>query len=127
MKNIKYLILLPLITLGFTLSSCSSPKGTGFESYKTYGEQVEDRKIINSIRERFHANPAIPEHLIHLSIDRNIVQLSGFVHTTQEADLALLSASSTPGVKDVIDSLIVLSDSGYAERRGAAEAYSTKR
>jgi hypothetical protein len=127
MKNIKYMALLPLAALSFVVAGCSSPKGTGYESYKTYGEQVEDRKIINSIRERFRANPAIPEHLIHLSIDRNIVQLSGFVRTTQEADLALLSTSSTPGVKDVIDSLVVLSDSGYAERRGKAEAYSTKR
>ncbi len=126
MKNIKYLALLPLISLGL-MSSCSSPKGTGFEHYKTYSEQVEDRKIINAIRERFRANPAIPDNLIHLSIDRNVVQLSGFVKTLEEADLALLSANSVPGVKDVIDSLVVLSDTGYAERRARAEAYSTKR
>ena len=129
MRNLKlkYLAILPLITLGLAIGGCSSPKGTGSEDYKTYGEQIEDRKIINSIRANFRNNSAIPEHLIHLSIDRNIVQLSGFVRTTQEADLALLSASSTPGVKDVIDSLVVLSDSGYAARRGKAEAYSTKR
>jgi osmotically-inducible protein OsmY len=127
MKNIKYIAILPLVALSVAVGGCSSHKGTGYESYKTYGEQVEDRKIINNIRERFRTNPAIPEHLIHLSIDRNIVQLSGFVKNNQEADLALLIVNSTPGVKDIIDNLIVLTDSGYAERRGKAEAHTTKR
>jgi len=127
MKNIKYLASLNMIVLGLAVAGCVSPNETGTESYKSYGEQVDDKKIVNKIRANFRTNQAIPDHLINVSIDRNIVQLSGFVRTHQEADFALLSARNTPGVKDIIDSLIVLSDSGYAERRGKAEAYSTKR
>lgn len=127
MKNIQYLVSLHLIILGFVVAGCTSSSGTGYENYKTYGEQLDDRKIINNIRASFRTNPTIPDHLIRLSIDRDIVQLSGFVRTHQEADLALLSVRNTPGVKDVIDSIIVLSDSGYAERRAKAEAHGTRR
>jgi len=127
MKKIKHLALLPLMVLGFTVTGCVAPHGTGYESYKTYGEQAEDGKIIARIRANFHVNSGIPERLIHLSIDRNIVQLSGFVRTHQEADLAILTAKSTPGVKDIINNIIVLSDPNYAIRRGVAESGSTRR
>ena len=126
-KNIKHLAVLPLMVLGFSVVSCTTLEGTGAESYKTYGEQVEDKKIVDMIRAKFRNNPTIPHQLIHLSIDRGTVQLSGFVRTNQEVDLAILSAKSTPGVKDVIDNIIVLSDKEYAKRRGIAEAGSTKR
>lgn len=127
MKKIKYLTLLPLIALGISVGGCSTPKGTGYEGYKTYGEKVEDGKIISRIRDNFRTNSAIPDDLIHLSIDRNIVQLSGFIRTSEEANLAVLSARRTPGVKDVINNLIVLTDPEYAVRRARAEAYDTKR
>ncbi len=126
-KNKNTLVSLPLIIMSFALSGCKAPQGTGYESYKTSNEQLEDRKVINNVRERFNTNPSIPSNLIHIAIDRGILQLSGFVHTHQEVDLAILTASSIPGVKDVINSLIVLSDSSYAKRRGAAEIENTKR
>lgn len=127
MKTSNYLVLLPLIVLSANLSSCGGPKRTGAEEYKTYGEQVEDSKIVAKIRHNFRANPDIPSDLIYLSIDRNIVQLSGFVRTAAEANLALLTARNTPGVKDVINHLVVLTDSEYAARRAQAEARSTRR
>ena len=127
MKKVKYLVFLPLIALSVNLAGCGGPKGTGAEEYKTYGEQVEDSKIISRIRHNFRANPEIPSDQIYLSIDRNIVQLSGFVRSTAEANLSVLTAKNTPGVKDVIDHLVVLSDPEYAARRAAAEARSTRR
>ena len=127
MKTSNYLVLLPLIVLSANLSSCGGPKGTGAEEYKTYGEQVEDSKIVAKIRHNFRANPDIPSDLIYLSIDRNIVQLSGFVRTAAEANLAILTARNTPGVEDVINHLVVLSDSEYAARRAQAEANNTRR
>ena len=102
MKNIK------LLTIAFALISvagCSSHSLTGQESYKHYGEKVEDTKIIEKVKQSFRSNPSIPANLIHLAIDRGIVQLSGFIHNREEADLAILSARSIPGVKDVINSL----------------------
>lgn len=129
MKEVKYLAILPLITLSMSLAGCGgpNPKGTGAEYYKTYGEQIEDSKIIAKIRSNFRNNPSIPADLIHVSIDRNIVQLSGFVRTPAEANLTILTTRNTPGVKDVIDNIIVLSDPEYAARRGTAEAYNTRR
>lgn len=128
MKKVKNLALLPLVALGLcVVSGCGTPKGTGYEHYKTYGEKIEDGKIIASIKNDFRANPAIPYDLIYLSIDRNVVQLSGFIRTAEEANLAVLTARRTPGVKDVINNLIVLTDPEYAARRARAEAYDTRR
>lgn len=127
MKKVKHLALLPLLVVAVTIAGCAASRSTGYESYKTYGEQTEDVKIIARIRTNFRLNPMIPDDLIHLSIDRNIVQLSGFVRSHKEADLAILTAKSTAGVKDVINNIIVLSDPAYANRRGAAESSNTRR
>jgi hypothetical protein len=127
MKKVNHFALLPLLVVAATIAGCAAPRGTGYESYKTYGEQTEDAKIIARIRTNFRLNPVIPDHLIHLSIDRNIVQLSGFVRNHKEADLAILTAKSTTGVKDVINNMIVLSDPDYARRRGDAEFSNTRR
>ena|SRR5688500_4733348 len=124
---IKLRNLVCLAILALVVSSCNPPKGTGAESYKTYGEQIEDQKIIARVRETLRKNPAIPNHLVHLSIDRGVIQLSGFVHNMQEADLITLSVSSTPGVKGVIDNLILLSGSEYAKFRADVEARDTSR
>lgn len=124
MKNFK---LLSIILMVAGLVGCGSPSITGREGYKQYGEQIEDTKIIHNIRTAFRSNPIIPDRLIYLAVDRGIVQLSGFVHNNQEADLALLTAMNVQGVKDVINSLVVLSSNEYANRRAMAESRNTKR
>lgn len=124
MKNIK-LIATSLAFL--SLAGCQSRPVTGNESYKVYGEKVEDLKLINKVRHAFKASPTIPSELIHLSVDRGILQLSGFVHSHQEADLAILSARSIPEVKDVINSLVVMSSTDYALKRGVAASGTASR
>lgn len=124
MKNFK---LLSVILMVAGLVGCGSPSITGREGYKQYGEQIEGTKIIHNIRSAFRSNPIIPDRLIYLAVDRGIVQLSGFVHNNQEADLALLTAMNVQGVKDVINSLVVLSSKEYANRRAMAESRNTKR
>ena len=124
MKNLK------LLTASFavlSLAGCGGSTHTGMESYKVYGEKVEDVKIINKIRAEFRTNSAIPHNLIHVSIDRGIVQLSGFVHSHREADLAIMTTRAIPEVKDVINSMVVMSGSDYAVRRGGAEAGAASR
>jgi hypothetical protein len=114
--------------LCLNLISCGHPGGqTGREGYKNQGEQMEDTKIVNFIRNKFRNDPLIPTSLIHIAVDRGIVQLSGFVRTYEEANLTIASVKGTPGVKDVINSLVVLSGGEYAARRAAAERYNTAR
>jgi len=125
MNSIK--LLAASVTILTLVAGCGAPSYTGRESYKQYGEQIEDTRLITRIRTEFRRNPLIPDRLIYLAVDRGIVQLSGFVRTHQEADLAILSARNTPGVKDVINNLIVLSSSEYSERRAMAEGFDTKR
>lgn len=117
-----------LTVLCFNLASCGhSGRETGRESYKNQGEQIEDTKIVSFIKNKFRSDPLIPTSLIHIAIDRGIVQLSGFVRTHEEANLAILSVRGAPGVKDVINSLVVLSGGEYAARRATVERYNTAR
>jgi len=114
--------------LCLNLISCGYSGGhTGRESYKNQGEQIEDTKIVTFIRNKFRQDPLIPTSLIHIAVDRGIVQLSGFVRTYEEANLAISSVKGAPGVKDVINSLIVLSGGEYAARRATVERYNTAR
>jgi len=117
-----------LTVLCFNLVSCgNSGRETGRESYKNQGEQIEDTKIVSFIKNKFRNDPLIPTGLIHIAVDRGIVQLSGFVRTHEEANLAILSVRGAPGVKDVINSLVVLSGGEYATRRATVERYNTAR
>ena len=114
--------------LCLNLISCGHPGGqTGREGYKNQGEQMEDTKIVTFIRNKFRNDPLIPTSLIHIAVDRGIVQLSGFVRTYEEANLAISSVKGAPGVKDVINSLVVLSSGEYAARRATVERYNTAR
>lgn len=123
----KFQILLVTV-LCLHLVSCGGSRGqTGREGYKNQGEQMEDTKIVTFIRNKFRNDPLIPTSLIHIAVDRGIVQLSGFVRTHEEANLAILSVKGAPGVKDVINSLIVLSGGEYAARRATVERYNTAR
>jgi len=123
MKNLK---LLAASLAVLSLAGCNTTQ-TGMERYKVYGEKVEDVKIINKIRIAFKSNPSIPQDLIHLSVDRGILQLSGFVHNHREADLAILTARTVPEVKGVIDNIIVMSSDDYAVKRGIAESAAASR
>ena len=123
----KFQVLLATV-LCLNLISCGGSRGqTGRESYKNQGEQIEDTKVITFIRNKFRQDPLIPTSLIHIAVDRGIVQLSGFVRTHEEANLAILSVKGAPGVKDVINSLVVLSSGEYAARRATVERYNTAR
>ncbi|MCF8494459.1 MAG: BON domain-containing protein [Rickettsiaceae bacterium] len=114
--------------LCLNLISCGYSGGqTGREGYKNQGEQMEDTKIVNFIRNKFRNDRLIPTSLIHIAVDRGIVQLSGFIRTYEEANLAVSSVKGTPGVKDVINSLVVLSGGEYAARRATVERYNTAR
>lgn len=90
-----------------SLVGCGGRQITGRESYKNHGEKIEDSKVISEVRRVLLMNPLIPNDLIHLAIDRGVVQLSGFVRSPEEASVALLSVKSTPGVKDIINSLVI--------------------
>ena len=124
MKNLK---LFTAFTALLALSSCGGSQISGHESHKYYGEQVEDTKIITQVMHSFRSNHAIPNKNIHIAIDRGILQLSGFVRNNMEADLAILAAKNVIGVKDVINSIVVLSSHEYALRRATAEARDAQR
>lgn len=115
------IIFLLLVFCGLTACGANSVSTT-HDGYKRYGEQLEDVKTANFIRNRFRGDSLIPDH-INIAVDRGIVQLSGFVRTYEEANLAVLNARNTPGVKEVINNIIVLNSVEYSNIRANAEKY----
>ena len=124
MKNLK---LATAFTALLTLAACGGSHISGQESHKYYGEKIEDTKIVTQVMHSFRSNNTIPSKNIHIAIDRGIVQLSGFVRTNAEADIAILAARNVVGVKDVINNIVVLSSHEYALRRANAEAHDAQR
>ena len=120
-------ILLATIACVNLVGCGSTDNRTGAENYKNYGEKVEDTKIVSFIKRDYRSDPSIPHTLIHIAVDRGIVQLSGFVPTHEAANLAILKARSTQGVTDVINNIVVLSSAEYANRRATVEKYNTAR
>ena len=124
----KKLQILLAAVLCANLVSCGGPIGkTGRESYKNQGEKIEDTKVIRAVKDNFRTNPLIPADLIHIAIDRGVVQLSGFVNNHEQANMAVLSVRGVNGVKDVINNLVILSGAEYSKIRANAERYSTAR
>jgi len=101
--------------------SCSTPS---HEAYKSKGERWDDREALSEIR--YNLRGIRGSRGIQVSIDRGIVQLSGFVESEVVRENALREALKTKNVKDVIDNIIVRSDFVYRDERAAAAALDVK-
>lgn len=58
-----------------------------------------------------------------VNVDRGVVQLSGFVDYLNQAQHAERAARSVPGVKDVLNHIVVRSTLGYKQERANIAAY----
>jgi len=97
---------------------------TGHEPYKTSGEQVDDMWTVRQIKSRLGR---IEEgDIIHVAIDRGIVQLSGFVKTSAIRKEADRVTSQTKGVSKVINNIIVRTTPSYKAGRMAIAGMTEK-
>jgi osmotically-inducible protein OsmY len=98
------------VLLGVSVGSCAQ---TGQEPYKTPGEQLDDTQTVREIKS--HLYRIAEGDIIHVAIDRGIVQLSGFVKTEAIKKEAEILALKSKGIRDVINSIIVRTSSSYIE------------
>jgi len=87
-------------------------------------EELEERVL-----ETYHNDPVLSERAIDIgAIDEGIVELTGWVGSIGEAEHAVVVARGTPGVRTVVNRLIVRADANSVPLKerwtGVDEAYS---
>lgn len=85
-----------------TLGACASD-GT----QRSTGEYIDDKSIATKTKTALLADKVTDGLDINVSVDRQVVQLSGFVNTQQQVNRASEIARSVSGVKSVNNSLQV--------------------
>ena len=102
------------------VSACTSQ-----DTYKSEGEKLDDKLIKWRVE---LALRDVPEgKAVAVSIDRGIVQLSGFVATEAARDAAVKQVSAVKGVADVVDHIIVRNSPFYKEERAVAATVTATR
>ena len=93
-----------LILLGLALSfiGCAAT-----QKHESTGQYVDDSVITSKVKANIFDDPALKTLQINVKTFKGIVQLSGFVDSTQSVTKAGQMATSVDGVKSVANDLIV--------------------
>jgi len=91
-----------LATLFTLLISCSALKTTGLGNYFQ-----NDEATTTAVQAAFYNDPQLSGVPIHIETHQGRVQLSGYVKTIKQSDVAFDVASKAQGVKEVQNDLIV--------------------
>ena len=88
------------------------------------GQQIDDQTITSDIEAKLFQDSVLKTRDLHVKTENGVVTLSGNVHTDLEKSAVDRIASTEPGVKQVVDSLIVADDtratgSGDADAAGS--------
>ena len=91
------------------LAACASTR-----TQQAPGEYADDTAITTKVKAALIANPVAQAHQIEVETFRGVVQLSGFVDSTNERATAQQVAQGVAGVKSVHNNLEVRSDNHTA-------------
>ena len=87
------------------LAACASTR-----TQQAPGEYVDDAAITTKVKGALIANPVAEAHEIEVETFRGVVQLSGFVDSSNERDTAQKVAQGVAGVKSVHNNIEVRSE-----------------
>jgi hyperosmotically inducible protein len=90
------------LALTTSLVACSAISGR-----ETAGEYVDDSTLTAKVKSAIYQDPTLKVMQIGVETMQNVVQLSGFVDSTESKDRAGEVASAVAGVKDVANDLVV--------------------
>jgi osmotically-inducible protein OsmY len=90
------------LALTTSLVACSAISGR-----ETAGEYVDDSTLTAKVKSAIYQDPALKVMEIGVETMQNVVQLSGFVDSTESKDRAGEVARDVSGVKDVTNDLVV--------------------
>jgi|SRR5580692_4295941 hyperosmotically inducible protein len=94
------LILAPF--LSFFSTGCAATA-----SRESTGEYVDDASITTKVKADLIGDDTVKAHQITVETYKGVVQLSGFVDTSEQKDRAAEIAKNVPGVQDVTNNIIV--------------------
>jgi osmotically-inducible protein OsmY len=101
-KSASFLALIGALALGGLTSGCA-PKSTP----ETTGQYVDDTVITTKVKSALLGDDAVKSFQVKVETRQGVVQLSGFVDTSDQKSAAGKDASAVPGVKDVKNDLTV--------------------
>ena len=94
--------LLLIIALAFGVSGCVGTSGTG-----SVGTYVNDTVLVGKVKTALIDQKGLEGLNVHVNAYQGVVQLSGFVDTDANKELAGQIARSVDGVGEVVNNLIV--------------------
>jgi hyperosmotically inducible protein len=97
-----FLVLSGALALGGLAAGCTSTPTSD-----STGQYVDDTAITTKVKNALLADGAVKSSEISVQTVKGVVQLSGFVDTSDQKSAAEKDASAIPGVKDVKDDLVV--------------------
>lgn len=96
------LIVLCSLSLAPVLTGCA-----GGKTYESTGEYLDDSVITSKVKASILADKKLKVHQVNVETFKGVVQLSGFVNTSEMAKRAVDLTRRVKGVKQVNNSLIV--------------------
>lgn len=105
MKHIARWVL--ILTMGAAAAACSSnsEQGSAEHAGATAGRVVDDSVITGKVKAALVADPTTKAHQISVETFEGVVQLSGFVDTSEARSRATQVAKGVDGVKQVKNEL----------------------
>lgn len=100
MTNFKKLSLLTLALLFFSLIGCGATS-----TQESTGEYIDDSTITTKVKATIFNESTLKSAEINVETFKGIVQLSGFVSSQADIDLAVKVTRSIKGVTDVHNSM----------------------
>lgn len=94
------------IFIGFVLFAFMAGCSGNYHREST-GEYIDDAAITTKVKAQIFDDPMLKVLQINVESFKGVVQLSGFVDSTQASAKAVVIAKSVKGVKSVKNSLIV--------------------
>jgi hyperosmotically inducible protein len=99
-----------LLCLGLSTAAITTFTGCAGDKYdRSTGEYIDDKSLTVRVHDALHDNPEYKFDGVDVNVYRGVVQLSGFVNTSDQKSKADDIAKGVQDVKDVKDNITVKS------------------
>jgi len=101
-SQMRYISVVVCLVLTAVMLGCA-----GDRTNKSTGQVIDDNAIAAKVKSSLIADPQVKGTQVSVEVFKGVVQLSGFVDSTANAQKAVSIARNVEGVKEVRNSLVV--------------------